>query len=56
MIQVYVTFPVHGNNEELAKQSIFNLLKNHFPDIRLKIDGAVKIPSRKARLIAQAKE
>jgi hypothetical protein len=56
MIEVFVRFPVHGKNIDLAKKTISDLLKNHFPEIKWKIDGSIDIPLRRPRLIGQSKE
>ena len=41
MTYVFVRFPVDGNKIEEAKILINNLLKNHFPELDFKIDGAI---------------
>lgn len=51
MIQVYVTIPVHGDDEQLAKLCVYEMMKRHFPELKWKIDGAIIIPpKRKPRL------
>ena len=46
MIHVYVTFPVYGKDEQLAKQTIYDLLKKHFPKIKFKIDSSIEIQKK----------